>query len=348
MKKILPFIIIGMIIVGVIFFYQKNSKDNKVDTSKWSNYTEEEKNVIENLSKENQDLLLNLPYSEKYAKVISEKEFKEENLSVYLKALNKLDIENTIYIVNNNFYDDNINYDENSLNFMHATYYIHENLERYLNYQKENNLSIDEIITRINSNLDYEYYTNMQPTDLSKKYLILVNKYKYLEKDYVPDNLVNIDSNYGINGYLEATTYEAFKKMTDAALEENVNLYAYSPYRSYTTQYNLYNRYGERDGYNQADTYSARAGSSEHQTGLAIDITRKGGSLNGFENTNEFKWLQKHATEYGFILRYPKGKEYITGYQYESWHYRYVGVEVAKKIQELGITFEEYYAYFVK
>ena len=93
-----------------------------------------------------------------------------------------------------------------------------------------------------------------------------------------------------------------------------------------------------------ADTYSARPGSSEHQTGLAVDINA---ADDWFNNTKEAKWLANNAYKYGFILRYPKGKEYITGYQYESWHYRYVGEKVAKYIYEHDITYEEYYATFI-
>ena len=93
-----------------------------------------------------------------------------------------------------------------------------------------------------------------------------------------------------------------------------------------------------------ADRYSARPGYSEHQTGLAVDINTTSTS---FEHSRQFKWLQKHAHEYGFILRYPKGKEWITGYAYEPWHYRYVGEDVAKIIYKEGITYEQYHAKYI-
>ena len=94
------------------------------------------------------------------------------------------------------------------------------------------------------------------------------------------------------------------------------------------------------------DDYASRPGFSEHQTGLALDIVTDNIIGNEFENTDEFKWLQENAHLYGFILRYPKDKEYITGYNYESWHYRYVGKELATKIKESGLTYDEYYAYY--
>ena len=106
----------------------------------------------------------------------------------------------------------------------------------------------------------------------------------------------------------------------------------------------MYNKRLRAYGIVYADNYSARAGHSEHQTGLAIDI---GSTKTSFEYTNEFKWLQEHAHEYGFIMRYPKGKTWITGYEYEPWHYRFVGVDAATKIFEEGITFEEYYAKYI-
>ena len=92
------------------------------------------------------------------------------------------------------------------------------------------------------------------------------------------------------------------------------------------------------------DTYSARAGHSEHQTGLAIDVSSNNPDILSFEMSTSFKWMKEHAHEYGFILRYPKGKEDITGYMYEPWHYRYVGKEIATLLYQTGMTFDEYVA----
>ena len=116
-----------------------------------------------------------------------------------------------------------------------------------------------------------------------------------------------------------------------------------SSYRSYDYQVNLYNNYVKSDGKDAADTYSARPGFSEHQTGLAVDIYNKELPYTSFEETKEFEWMQKNAYKYGFILRFPKDKVNITGYQYEAWHYRYVGKKAAKYIHDHNITLEEYY-----
>ena len=220
--------------------------------------------------------------------------------------------------------------------------YIEKYYERYVAYKKKHSdYSDDVIITYVNIGLDHDFYTNMIDTDMSDGYLIICNKYHKLKSDYVPD-LASL-SGYG-GGYLEKTAAEYFKKMSDAAKKEGIKVYNISGYRSYNTQKSLYNGYVSRDGQKNADTYSARAGTSEHQTGLATDINSVSTS---FETTKTYKWLAKNAYKYGFILRYPKGKEYITGYMYEPWHYRYVGTSVAKIIYEENITYEEYYATYI-
>ena len=116
-----------------------------------------------------------------------------------------------------------------------------------------------------------------------------------------------------------------------------------SAYRSYTNQETLYNRYVQKDGSIKADTYSARPGHSEHQTGLAVDVHNTVLPYTSFDKTNEFTWMKENAHKYGFILRYPKDKTNITGYDYEPWHNRYIGVEHATYIYENNITFDEYY-----
>ena len=137
---------------------------------------------------------------------------------------------------------------------------------------------------------------------------------------------------------------EAFENLSSDAKKENLNIIAMSTYRSYNYQVNLYNRYVQQDGKENADTYSGRPGHSEHQTGLAADVYNKTETYTNFEKTKEYEWMQNHAHEYGFILRFPKDKVDETGYQFESWHYRYVGLEAAKYIKEHNISFEEYYA----
>ncbi len=133
---------------------------------------------------------------------------------------------------------------------------------------------------------------------------------------------------------------EAFSNMQRDAKRLRLNIYISSGFRSYSLQNSIYSRYCAEDGKALADRYSARPGHSEHQTGLAIDLNTISQS---FANTAAGHWIASHCHEYGFILRYPEGKEHITGYMYEPWHIRYVGVEAACKIAESGLCLEEYY-----
>lgn len=138
----------------------------------------------------------------------------------------------------------------------------------------------------------------------------------------------------------------AFEKMSAAAKAEGIELVAFSGYRSYEYQKTLYDRYVGRDGKDAADRYSARPGHSEHQTGLAFDIGEKGREelwlTSAFGETKAGQWLAQNSYKYGFILRYPKGKESITGFMHESWHFRYLEGDLATKVYESGVTLEEY------
>lgn len=183
---------------------------------------------------------------------------------------------------------------------------------------------------------------------LNDELFILVNENNKLEDDYVPSTLV--ESDIAFEEYIECKqlderTSNAAKEMFNAALNDNVNLIAISGYRSYSVQENLYNSRVEVKGVEKTRQYTAEAGASEHQTGLAIDIVCNDYPYldEGFENTDAFKWLYNNCYKYGFILRYQKGKEDITGYNYEPWHFRYIGnANIAKDIMDRGICFEEF------
>ena len=226
------------------------------------------------------------------------------------------------------------------------SYFNEENLDSYIAYKEKNkDLNDKQIIKNVNMNLDKKFYENPKEAINQNTELVLVNKYNYLKEDFIPENLQSINSNYAL-GNMKLVSYakEAFEKLSHAAKQEKLNIIAMSTYRSYNYQVNLYNRYVENDGKEAADTYSGRPGHSEHQTGLAVDVYNIKETYTNFENTKEFTWMQEHAHEYGFILRFPKDKVNETGYQYESWHYRYVGKEIAKYIKDNKISFEEYCA----
>lgn len=155
--------------------------------------------------------------------------------------------------------------------------------------------------------------------------ILIANKTYALPADYAP----------GVDPDAQA----AFDKMQSAAAAEGLNIYISSGFRSYDYQAGLYERYVERSGKAEADRYSARPGHSEHQTGLAFDLNTIDIT---FADTAEYDWLKVHCAEYGFIIRYPENGESVTGYMYEPWHIRYLGVETAQKVYESGLTLEEY------
>jgi len=219
--------------------------------------------------------------------------------------------------------------------------------DRYINYKKQTNLEDKDIILKVNMGLDTPFYTNPTVTKYTNTNYVLVNKFNYLPNSYVPNNLVILDeySKPGIKLVKEA--YESFKKMAFDASLNNLNLRIVSAYRSYDYQKNLYNNYLKNDSQEIVDTYSARPGFSEHQTGLAIDIDNGRENYNRFHITQEFTWVKENCYKYGFILRYDLGKEHITGYKYEPWHYRYVGTEISEYIYKNNLTFEEYYHQFI-
>ena len=243
-------------------------------------------------------------------------------------------------------------YNKLTVKFMKEKYFIFSNLDKYISYYKESDDDIlSHTISIVNVKANYDYYDKkaVTKTNENDKNLMLVNKYHNLTKEYLPNDLVKIKNYYAYgDNEIKKEVYESFLKMWNDAKEENLSLIITSAYRDYSYQEKLWNSYSNSKGENWADSVAARAGFSEHQTGLALDIVTYGSTMNNFENSDEFKWLSKNAYKYGFILRYPKGKEDITGYSYESWHYRYVGKEVAKIIHDEEITFDEYYAYYIE
>ena len=172
---------------------------------------------------------------------------------------------------------------------------------------------------------------------------ILVNKSNKLPDNFIPNDLELINAKYTIKPiYLKKEAKEAFEKLCKDAEKEGYKILGASGYRSYSYQKQLYYNYITEKGLEYADSCSARPGHSEHQTGLAIDVEGSNGTYDDFLNTKEFAWMKQSAYKYGFILRYPDGKSHITGFKYEPWHYRYVGINDATKINDLNITYEEY------
>ncbi|KMJ59622.1 peptidase M15 [Bacillus sp. LL01] len=186
--------------------------------------------------------------------------------------------------------------------------------------------------------------------------LVLVNKNQSLPADYVPKDLTIPDVPFSFEGdfdkkYLREEAARALEELFATAEKENVELFAVSGYRSYETQYGIYNSYLKKWGEEKTNAVSAIPGHSEHQTGLAMDISSRSAALDlteEFGETAEGKWVKEHASAHGFIIRYPEEGEVITGYQYEPWHLRYVGKEVAAYMDEHDLTLEEFFDRAIK
>ena len=230
-------------------------------------------------------------------------------------------------------------YNENIINFVSNSYFEINNLERYINYMENNDYTTDEVVTYVNIGIDKPFYTDIKTINNPNSLLVLCNKYNALPSDYEPEDLTEVGSS-GI--YMRKEAAENMYAMVLAAEAAGLHVNLVSGYRSYDYQVELYARHVRERGETEADRVSARPGHSEHQTGLAMDLSNDWTLEKYFEGTELFEWLSQNDYKYGFILRYPKDKEYITGYDYEPWHYRYVGVEVATVIHNEDITYEEY------
>lgn len=180
-----------------------------------------------------------------------------------------------------------------------------------------------------------------QVSEVSLKYadgILIVNKSYPVPEGYRPDNMVVVPGSN--QEYLLPETADAFSEMCSAAWQQGLTLWVQSGFRSYELQTRLYNNYVAANGKTAADTFSARPGYSEHHTGLALDLNT---ITDSFANTAEGKWVAENCWKYGFIIRYPKDKENITGYKYEPWHLRYLGKDLAKDIYDSGLCLEEYF-----
>ncbi len=227
-------------------------------------------------------------------------------------------------------------------------------LPRYLLAIRTRGKGVGESVGWVNNNEDYipaselnwgSFYHDTIAVEDQASLTALVNKQYYLSSDYYPNDLVDLPSMYdGTNNMdMRAPAAEAFYKLSDASVEAGYDrIRAQSNFRSYALQESLYNRYVTQYGSTEvADRESARPGYSEHQTGLVSDVTGPQGMLN-FDKYAGYQWTLEHLHEFGFIQRYPENKEYITGYMFESWHMRFVGIEPATIMYQHGWTLEEY------
>lgn len=235
--------------------------------------------------------------------------------------------------------------DEEPANQFAVLSYYHEDLlDDYIAYQTQNSdYSIEDIVTHVNMGIDEPFFTSPGITIEDPDALdVLVNKVYCLDESFVPNNLVTVDDYRGQQMVEEAAI--AFRSLNDACEELGFTIYAFSGYRSIEYQHTVYNNMISVYGEEYTNTVSAKPTHSEHHTGLAVDV-----SINGLEYTSSdsspyYDEFYDLLDDYGFILRYPEGSEHLTGYSYESWHLRYLGVDLAKEVLESGLTYDEFVA----
>jgi len=337
----------------------KPKSDNSNNKLTGLNYSEEaiskidELNLIDEINEYSKtlDIALNSEY------------FVKDNISLYIAFDYPEDecfIESLNLFASKNFTQEEIQAflnDNSDLNYAFLNMllgddkFLKSRLQKYLNHYKNNpDKDLANLMLEVNTKIEEPFYTNVSAISNEDSLLALVNKYHQLSGDYVPYDLEVISSKCAISSGLKLRkeAREHFEEMCMDASLLGYKVLAASPYRSYDTQRKIYTNYSNRDGKDKADTYSARAGHSEHQTGLAVDIQGSTGTYSTFGNTKEFPWVRDNAHKYGFILRYTKETQYITGYKSEPWHYRYVGVEAATYMYENNMTFEEYHALFIE
>ena len=218
--------------------------------------------------------------------------------------------------------------------------------DRYVNFSDESGFEDEDTVVYVNLDMDKEEYNDANEVN---KFSIdmLVNKHNKLDEKFEPDNLVKISEKYTDEEdmMLNKEVYSAFVEMDNAAAKEGLSFVINSAYRSYEDQEEICNLYLRDYGQEYVDKYVAKPGFSEHQTGLAFDIGSK--TSNVFVRSKEYPWILENAHKYGFIQRFPSNYERITGFRFESWHFRYVGKEAAKYIVENDMSYEEYYARFL-
>ena len=231
-------------------------------------------------------------------------------------------------------------------------YFKAENVERYLKYEAP---TIEEKILNVNMNMDLDPFAFIKIIENTDDVSILINKFNALPEGHIPSDLVEVKDFLCVQGedyscatvdkmMLRKEVADAYIAFGKAALKEGINIRAIATYRSYEYQRNLYNYNLGIYGQEETDKFYARPGQSEHNSGLAVDITFNGHNYTEIENYDGYEWILNNMHTYGFILRYPEDKVHITRYGYESWHLRYVGVDLATELYNNDLTLEEYYA----
>ncbi len=236
------------------------------------------------------------------------------------------------------------------VNLTKEKYFIFKNLDKYLEYKKENEgKKNNEIVAIINTEANVDWMDNEKKTDTSKGSLMLVNRIYGLPSDYEPDDIVDVPSLYAYTGKkISNSILNDIISLIEAGKEEGYTFVVSDGYRSYKEQENIYNNYKNSYGESEADIYVAKPGHSDYQTGMSFDLMPYNKVIDNPSESEEYKWLKENAHEYGFIFRLPKDKEKLTRFKSSTWRLRYVGTEASTVIHNENLCLEEYLAYWGK
>lgn len=265
--------------------------------------------------------------------------FTEKEIDTLVKYLNEDQINDLL----------ELDKDSNIPKLVSDKYFIYDNLSRYLvYYNKNSNYKVRNIIEEVNTNRDRDYYTDIKVSSPKIITNTLVNKYYKIDENYSPTlENISLQISYEGNKIIKEANIPLKKMIDDAKEDFNYSFIVTNSYRDNEYQIKIYDREKMNTNIRIADQKVARPGHSEHQLGLSVDLSLYGKKFDKFEETEEYLWLKDNSYKYGFIIRYPKDKENITGFPFEPWHIRYVGIDIAKHIFENNITFDEYYEYYI-
>lgn len=348
------------ILLGLLIFYLKQVSDlTKLDYSR-----EASKNILFTFHK---DDVLKIGKSKTLNAAFESVYFKEKYLTNYskidyvnhknlIKNINKLlkigYSNNEINIILSHGNDSSVtNFTKREkVRYLEEFYTIDyaklDNYDRYVKYEEETAEDEELVVLYVNLDMDKEDYKDATlVTKFSED--MVVNKHRYLDKKFVPDNLVNISTKYASDSDLKCSkvALDAFIEMSKDCEAAGLGIVINSAYRSYQDQVDIEDLYRKYYGQAYVDKFVAKPGYSEHQTGLAFDIGSR--TTNVFANSKEYKWMLDNAYKYGFTLRFTKSYEDITGFRSEPWHYRYVGKKIAKVLYDEDMTLEEYFVKYL-
>ena len=361
-RKVRKSLVFGVILlISLIFgvFYVPKMIDN--GKLKDLGYSTQEITSIREL-KLTKQIIKNGWYSDYLAVSIRDKSLKLEYIELYLTQSSLSDKDFLLY---NRLIDKGYTKEQTLSLFKSLKFYEMTPLLVF-DFQSNPQPYIDDCLANREKNseshfeLTNNYYTHYKdpvqvsdPTNIN----MLVNKTFTLTSDFTPNQIVPISVQYASDGLqLSSEAANALADWCKKAISlkdemsgvSPVRFYAVSAYRSFERQNDLYNNYVKSMGQEKADAVSARPGFSEHQTGLTVDLAAVGSEgLSAFKDTEAYQWVLANCNDFGWILRYPEGKTSITGYEFESWHYRYLGVDLAKAVAESKLTYDEYYMLYL-